>query len=131
MTTLGNCTFKSIVREMKIGMNEYNELVYTAVKVVSELCSPKRKRKVNARMKPPWKQKIEKEIEHLRGELRIYEKHGKFYCQMLIFKNDAKKFCREIRKEKVTVNEMPVINDIERFLDTIWCEEKDFNEKAD
>ena len=56
---------ESIVRDMTVGMNEYNELVYAAAKVVTELCCPKRKRKVNARKKPSWKQKIEKEIEHL------------------------------------------------------------------
>ena len=34
-------------------------------------------------------------------------------------------------KEKVTVNETPAINDIERFWDTIWSEEKHFNEKTE
>ena len=52
-------------------MNEYNELVYATAKVVTELCSPKKKRKVNTRKKPSWKQKMEKEIEHLGGELSI------------------------------------------------------------
>ena len=37
----------------------------------------------------------------------------------------------ETGKEKVTVNETPAINDIERFWDTIWSEEKDFNEKTE
>ena len=44
-----------------------------------------------------------------------YEKCRKLYHQNLIFKNDAKKFYREIGKEKVTINETPAINDIERF----------------
>ena len=48
MTNLGNNTFESILREM----NEYNELVYATAKVVTELCSSKRKRKVYARQKP-------------------------------------------------------------------------------
>ena len=52
-------------------MNEYNELDYAAAKVVTKLCSPKRKRKVNARKKPLLKQKIEKKIQHLQGELSI------------------------------------------------------------
>ena len=56
---------------MIVGMNEYNELVYATAKVVTELCSPKKKRKVNTRKKPSWKQKMEKEIEHLGGELSI------------------------------------------------------------
>ena len=161
-------------------MNEYTELVYATANIVTELCSPKRKRKVNARKKPSWKQKMEKEIERLRGELSMlseldrginvkgkicrnskrkyklneenrirmkvtvklriqlkarrigkYEKGGKFYRQNLIFINDSKKFYREIGKEKVTVNETSPINDIERFWDTIWSEEKDFNEEAE
>ena len=47
--------------------------------------------------------------------MQRYKKYGKFYHQNLIFKNDAKKFHREIGKEKVTINETPAINDIERF----------------
>ena len=46
-------------------------------------------------------------------------------------KNDAKRFYREIGKEKATVNEIPAINSIERFWDTIWSEEKDFNENRE
>ena len=37
----------------------------------------------------------------------------------------------ETGKEKVTVNETSAINDIGRFWDTIWSEEKDFNEKTE
>ena len=65
---LDNYTFESIVRDMTLGMNEYNELVYATAKEITKLCSPKRKKK-NARKKPLWKLKIEKEIEHLRREL--------------------------------------------------------------
>ena len=53
--------------------------------------------------------------------MRRYEKPGKFCQQNAILKNDTKEFYREIGKEKVTVN------DSERFWDTIWSEEKDFN----
>ena len=42
-----------------------------------------------------------------------------------------KKLYREIGKEKVAVNETPAIDDIERFWDIIWREEKDSNEKAE
>ena len=68
MTYLGNCTFESIVRDMTVGMNEFNKLVYRTTKVVTKLCSTKRKIKVNARKKPSWKQKIEKEIETINTE---------------------------------------------------------------
>ena len=63
--------------------------------------------------------------------MRRYEKPGKFYQQNAIFKNITKEFYREIGKEKVTVNETRAINDIERFWDTIWSEEKDFNQRVE
>ena len=44
--------------------------------------------------------------------MQRYKKRVKFYHQNLIFKNDASKFYGEIGKEKVTVNEIPAINDI-------------------
>ena len=37
----------------------------------------------------------------------------------------------EILGKKVTVNETPAINDIERFWDTVWSEEKHFNENKE
>ena len=49
----------------------------------------------------------------------------------MILKNDTKKFYRVTGKEKVTVNGMPAINDIGKFWNTVWSEEKDFNEKAE
>ena len=71
MTNLSSYIFEGTVREMTVEKNEYNKLVYATAKVVPDLCSLKRKKKVNARKKPSWKQKMEKEIEHLGGELSI------------------------------------------------------------
>lgn len=56
--------------------------------------------------------------------MQRYEKRIKLYCLNFTFKNYAKIFYREIGKEKVTVKKMPATNDIGRFLDTIWSEEK-------
>ena len=63
--------------------------------------------------------------------MQRYEKRGKYYHQNLIFKNDTKKIYREIGKEKETVKKKPAINDIERFWDTIWSEEKNFSENVE
>ena len=62
MTNFSNCLFESIVMEMTVGMNEYNELIYPTAIVVTKLCSTKRKRKVNARKKPFENRKWKKEI---------------------------------------------------------------------
>ena len=114
MTNLDNYTFESIVREMTVGMNEYNELVYATAKVVTELCSPKKKRKVNARNKPSWKQKIQKEIEHLRRELSILSEleksinvKGKM-CRNLMRKYKLNK--ENITRVKVTVKQRMQLN---------------------
>ena len=47
--------------------------------------------------------------------MQRYRKRGKFQCQNLIFKNDTKEFYRDIGQEKVTVNEISAVNDIERY----------------
>ena len=70
------------------------------------------------------KETVKQRMQLKSQRMRRCEKHRKFYCQNLIFINDEKKFYRVIGKEKVTVNEAPAINDIERFWDTIWSEER-------
>ena len=63
--------------------------------------------------------------------MRRCDKSGKFYGLNLIFKNNEKKFYREVEKEKVPVNETPAVNDFKRFWATIWRGEKYFNENAE
>ena len=53
-----------------------------------------------------------------------------FTTRTSFLKNNSKNE-REIGKEKVPVNKIPAINDIERFWDTICSEEKDLNENAE
>ena len=53
-----------------------------------------------------------------------------FTTRTSFLKNNSKNE-REIGKEKVPVNKTPAINDIERFWDTIYSEEKDLNENAE
>ena len=102
------------------------------ISVKGKMCRKlKRKYKLNEENITTVKETVKQRMQHKVQRMRRYEKRGKFYRQNLIFKNDAKKFYREIGKEKVTVNEAPPINDIERFWDTLWSEEKNFNENAE
>ena len=81
------------------------------INVKGKMCRKlQRKYKLN-KGKGTVKQRMQLKTERMRR----YEKRGKLYHQNLIFKNYAKKFCREIGKEKVTVNETTATNDIERF----------------
>ena len=72
-------------------MNEYNELVYATVKVVTELCSPEKK-KVNARKKSSWEQKMEREIEHLQVELSVLSELERCI-------NVKGKMCRKLKRK--------------------------------
>ena len=91
MTNLGKYTFGSIMREMTVGMNEYSKLVYATAKVVTDICSRKRKRKVMAREKPSWKQKTgEKKL--LRGELSTLSELERSI-------NVKERMCRKLKKK--------------------------------
>ena len=83
--------------EMTVGMNEYSKLVYATAKVVTKICSPKSKRKFNARKKPSWKQKMEKEIEDLQGELSMLTELERGI-------NVKRKICKKL-KRKCKLNE--------------------------
>ena len=111
----------SILSELEMGTN-----------VKGKMCR-KLNRKYNwkkenrAGVKEPVKRRMQLKSQRM----QVYEKRRKFYCPSLIFKNDTKKLFREIRKEKITINETPAINAIERFFGKIWSGEKHFNEKAE
>ena len=111
----------SILSELEMGTN-----------VKGKMCR-KLNRKYNwkkenrAGVKEPVKRRMQLKSQRM----QVYEKRRKFCCPSLIFKNDTKKLFREIRKEKITINETPAINAIERFFGKIWSGEKHFNEKAE
>ena len=180
----GNSALKEILKEiLKVrepNLNEVNNLIYATAKVVTEECTGSKKRKDNKRRKPIWKEKIEKEIEQMRGDLSIiselqrgidvkgrkcrrmikihqltkenitsvketikqkmqlkaqrirrYERRSKFYRQNMIFKTDARKFYREVGKEKVAVKDIPPIEKVEEFWKGIWSNDRPFNVNAE
>ena len=49
----------------------------------------------------------------------------------MIFETVAKKFYREIEKETITVDDAPLIEEVEDSCQDIWSEEKGFNEQAE
>ncbi|XP_042889217.1 uncharacterized protein LOC122264411 [Penaeus japonicus] len=59
--------------------------------------------------------------------LRRYDKRTKFYRQNKIFKTDAKKFYREIGKNKIDIKDPPEMDKVEDFWKDIWGKEKTLN----
>ena len=67
----GNNALKEILKVREPNLNELTNLIYATAKVAIEECTGCKKRKDNKRRKPIWKEKIEKEIEQMRGDLSI------------------------------------------------------------
>ena len=63
--------------------------------------------------------------------LRKFEKRSKFYRENLIFKSDVKTFFQEIGKETITVDDAPLIKEVEDFLKDLQSEGKGFNKQAE
>ena len=58
----------SIIQEICPNLTKYNEVLYATAKVVTELCSDSmktKKKNPNRQKKPMWKDKKEREIEHI------------------------------------------------------------------
>ena len=178
-TRLVNAALEIITEQEDFEATHLNELIYAASKVITEQSEEKKVTKPRKRRKPKWKERIDAEIQRLRGELSIisevergvdvkgvafrrlkykyklthsnlktvkenikqkmqlkaqrkrrFEKRTNFYRQNLIFKTDPKKFYREIGKKPIKIEEVPPIEEVEKFWKAIWSEGKSYNKDA-
>ena len=53
-----------------------------------------------------------------------------FSDKIKFFKEDAKRFYREIGKKQNEIIQVPSLEEIENFWTKIWSNEKDFNQKC-
>ena len=67
----GNNALKEILKMSEPNLMQLSNVLYAAAKVLTEECTNNKRRTGNGRKKPLWKEKIEKEIEHMRGGLSI------------------------------------------------------------
>ena len=80
----------SILSELERGIN-----------VKRKICKKlKRKCKLNEENITRVKETVKQRMQLKAQRMQRYEKHGKFYCQNLIFKNDAKKIIQRDWKRK-------------------------------
>ena len=73
---------------------------------------------------------LKQQIQAKAQKLRRIEKRNKFYRQNTLFKQDAKKFYRELGKKQITVNSPPAIEELEQFWSKIWERNDKHNENA-
>ena len=60
----------SIIREIFPDITKFSEVLYATAKIMREL-KTKKKKNPHRRKKPIWKEKIEREMQHMQGELSI------------------------------------------------------------
>ena len=72
------------------------------------------------------KQKLQAKAQRFRR----FTKRSNFFRQNKIFREDAKKFYRELGKNKIEVNNPPTTEEVETFWSNIWENEKEHNRNA-
>ena len=77
------------------------------------------------------KEVLKQEIQAKAQRIRRFEKRAKFFRQNKIFKQDAKKFYRELGKKRIDVTEPPTLDEVEEFWANIWENDKTHNENAE
>ena len=77
------------------------------------------------------RERLKQEIQAKAQRIRRYEKRSRFYRQNLIFKEDAKKFYRELGKTQIEVKEHPKKEEIEEFWRNIMEKDKKHNTQAE
>jgi len=76
---IANYAMKEILEEFEPDLTEMNQLIYATAYVVSSQTNnfKDKKSKPNNCKKPKWREKIEREIDHFRGEISILEELSK------------------------------------------------------
>ena len=76
------------------------------------------------------KEIIKQQMQAKAQRIRRFEKRTKFYRQNKTFKEDTKRFYRELRKKSIEVKEPPEIREVEEFWSKIWEDNKSHNSEA-
>ena len=77
------------------------------------------------------KEVLKQQIQAKAQRIRRFETRAKFFRQNKIFKQDTKKFYRELGKKRIKVIEPPALDEVEEFWANIWENDKTHNETAE
>ena len=77
------------------------------------------------------KEKLKQQIQAKAQRIRRYEKRGKQLRQTTIFKENTKKFYRDLGKKQIDIDEPPTLKEIEDFWSKVWEDEIQHNETAE
>ena len=76
------------------------------------------------------KEKLKQQIQAKAQRIKRFEKRNKHFRQNKIFKEDGKKFYRELGKKKIDVDEPPQPEEVVDFWSNIWEKEKSHNKDS-
>ena len=79
---------------------------------------------------PTIKETLKQQIQAKAQRIKRFEKRNKHFQQNKIFKEDAKKFYRELGKKKIDVDEPPEPEEVVDFWSNIWEKEKSHNKDS-
>ena len=62
--------------------------------------------------------------------IKRFERRRNFFHQKKLYRENAKKFNRELGKKSVEINEPPKIDEVESSWGNIWEKQKSYNKNA-
>ena len=62
--------------------------------------------------------------------IRRFERRGNFFHQSKLYRENAKKFYKELGKKSIEINEPSKIEEVESFWGNIWEKQKSYNKNA-
>ena len=80
-----------------------------------------------AQLTETLKQKVQAKVQRIRG----YEKRETQYSQNKVFKEDTKKFYRNLGMKNIEAREPPSMAEAETYWESPWGEEAEHNERAE
>ena len=93
----------------------------------------KLKRQLNINTKediPTAKEILKQHIQAKAQRIRRYTKRSNFFKHNKLFREDAKKFYRQLDSKHIVIDKPPNINEVEGFWASIWEQNKKHNEKS-
>jgi intein/homing endonuclease len=75
-------------------------------------------------------QTLKQKMQAKSQRLRRFTKSSNFFRQIKTFKEDAKKFYRELGKKKIVINEPPTIEEVDGSWSKIWENNQTRNDQA-
>ena len=79
---------------------------------------------------PSIKEELKQKLQVKAQRLRRYEKRSKFFRKNKIFETDAEKFYREINKLSISVEKVPLEEEVQEYWSKLWRNEKSYKQTA-